>query len=133
MESGESKRRKLDKNIFYQFTHGSHPDLHSNTNLNGSRSDLASVVKAGHAPSMTPNTMALNDTSNMSRQQKKLGNNLYSTGGPVTGGTNNAFSSSGQKMVHFQDSREMMLKDRYDTNESACAAQEGDFLSEVKI
>ena len=64
--TGENQKRKLDKDIFYQFTHGSHPDLHSNQNLQGSRSDLASVVKAGHAPSMTPNTMALNDNT-MSR------------------------------------------------------------------
>ena len=59
----EQKKRKLDNHIFYQFTHGSHPDLHSNINLNGSRSDLASVVKAGYAPAMTPNTVLAGEHS----------------------------------------------------------------------
>ena len=61
--TGEHNKRKLDKHVFYQFMHGSHPDLHSNTNLNGSRSDLASVVKAGYAPALTPNTMNMGETS----------------------------------------------------------------------
>ena len=59
---GDANQRVIDKNVFYQFTHGSHPDLHnSNGNLAASRSDLASVVRVGHAPTMTPNINAINE------------------------------------------------------------------------
>ena len=107
--TGDLNKRVIDKNVFYQFTHGSHPDLHSNVNMAGSRSDLASVVNAGHAPTATPNTMAINE-GNLSRQSKsKVVNTFYQTG--------NAFSSSGQKVVHFQDSSKTVIKDRIESTE----------------
>ena len=49
-------------------------------------------------------------------------NSLYHTG--------NAFSSSGQKVVHFQDSRQVMSKDRVETHDSQ--KMDGEYLIDMK-